>query len=510
MKSPIGSFKTASKVILQLIFLMLIVTLNIKTVNNQGLVIGGGLFIATIVLAALEGYKGMIISFLLNIIGAGASFLLLMKYWDRQYLILGYFQFCIGISCILIGWLSERHHRISADLKDMACRDYTTNAYNHRFFQEILRRQYSRAGIEKTSFSVILIDIDNFRGVNQAYGYAVGDIILKDIACVIHKNIHVDDVVSRYGGNEFAVILQNTPLEQAMMISERIKLAVIQGVSTIYNETEVISIGELSVSIGIACYPDTASNPVELIQQMDSALQDSKNLGRNKVNIFKSIFKDIEKMDLNGQNLENSLRLILMTINAKDHYTVGHSVRVSEYVCKMLIFMGFEQDQIQEFKIAALIHDIGKVEVPDYVLNKKGKLTELEFQEVQKHTVYGNEILMDIKGFEKYQEAALNHHERYDGCGYPNRILGDDIPLIARVISVADAFDAMISNRTYRKGMSITTALYELKMNAGKQFDPKYVEVLIAVLTEEIKSDETSLHATENLVCTEMNFQKKS
>lgn len=189
----------------------------------------------------------------------------------------------------------------------------------------------------------------------------------------------------------------------------------------------------------------------------------------------------IERADQLQKLSEEMVETLAKTIDAKDRYTNGHSFRVSEYAVKLARRLGWDEDEIHELKRESLLHDIGKIGVPDAVLNKPGRLTDEEFETIKAHTTTGKTILEGIDGMERVAAAAAYHHERFDGSGYPEGLKGADIPAHARVISIADAFDAMRSDRVYRKGMSDSAIRSELVNGSGKQFDPEFLDVFLSL-----------------------------
>ena len=183
------------------------------------------------------------------------------------------------------------------------------------------------------------------------------------------------------------------------------------------------------------------------------------------------------------EKLFGGLRALLGTVSAKDKYTLGHSERVMDYAVMIARSMGLEGERIRLIKIAALLHDIGKVEIPEALLNKSEPLTEDDRNLLKKHPSYSADILEPLSNIELLIDSIKHHHERFDGKGYPSGIKGNDIPLEARILCVADSFDAMLSDRPYRKGMKINEVIAELEKNAGTQFDPSAVNAFFSALS---------------------------
>ena len=230
---------------------------------------------------------------------------------------------------------------------------------------------------------------------------------------------------------------------------------------------------------------------VSMTQYHESVLVEIEYTKRLNDEVEKQTKVAVEQSKVATERADQLLKLtdemvqtLAKTIDAKDKYTNGHSFRVSEYAVKLAGRLGWSDEEIRGLEREALLHDIGKIGVPDAVLNKPGKLTEEEFETIKGHAAVGQEILGGIEGMESAAEAAAYHHERYDGTGYPEGLKGKDIPAHARIISIADAFDAMRSDRVYRKGMNADTIRSELINGSGTQFDPEYLTVFLSLFNE--------------------------
>ncbi|MDQ2086124.1 HD domain-containing phosphohydrolase [Herbivorax sp. ANBcel31] len=237
------------------------------------------------------------------------------------------------------------------------------------------------------------------------------------------------------------------------------------------------------MSIGFSEYPNKASSKNELIYQTDMALYHAKNLGKDKVHLYKDAILQIRKnISSDHQQLIGIFKGLLSTISAKDKYTLGHCERVSTYVVKIGEAMELDLKEISTIQYAALLHDIGKIEIPKFILNKKGSLTKGEIELLHQHPIYSQNILEPLEGMDQLIDYVRHHHERFDGKGYPDGLAGEDISLGSRILCVADSFDAMISERPYSRKKSITQAFKELEDKAGRQFDPEIVKVFIDVM----------------------------
>ena len=351
--------------------------------------------------------------------------------------------------------------------------DGLTGLYNHRHFHERLEQEIARGSRFGTTFSLIMLDIDLFKAYNDIYGHLAGDEALRRIGGYISNSIRSIDLAFRYGGEEFAIILPETRLDDAYRVAERIR-------KTIESQTSSRVI-PITTSVGIANWPIDGTMKEEIITQADVALYQAKQTGRNKTCLSSDIVKS--KTSLIGAELEARPRALSIiyalaaTVDAKDHYTYGHSRKVSDYSVAIAEALGLPQDRIATIRAAGLLHDIGKVGIPDSILSKRGPLTDEEWELIRAHPKLGVEILRHIIDLVNCLPAILHHHEHYDSSGYPSGLKGDNIPLEARILAIADAYDAMTSLRPYRDQLSSQQALNELKRYAGTQFDPELVDI---------------------------------
>jgi diguanylate cyclase (GGDEF)-like protein len=375
------------------------------------------------------------------------------------------------------GILIENAH-LYAQATIRANTDGLTGLYNHRHFHERLEQEIARGSRFGSMFSLIMLDIDLFKSYNDIYGHLAGDDILRRIGRYIESSIRSIDLAFRYGGEEFAIILPETSMDAAVRVAERIR-------KTVESKTSSRAM-PITVSLGIASWPADGVMKEEVIARADAALYRAKQAGRNRT-CLSSDEGDIETPNVSTE-LEARPRALSIiyalaaTVDAKDHYTYGHSRKVSDYSVAMAESLGLPQDRIATIRAASLLHDIGKVGIPDSILSKQGPLTDEEWEPVKVHPKLGVEILRHIIDLVNCLPAILHHHERYDGKGYPSGLKGDNIPLEGRILAVADAYDAMTSPRPYREQLSSQQALNELKRCAGTQFDPELVNVFCRLI----------------------------
>ncbi len=398
------------------------------------------------------------------------------KYLESDMVLAGVF--------ILIAWLIGYYVNIEDNYRkqliNLANKDELTGVYNHRYFQEALEEHIRKSKCLNNPLSLLFIDIDHFKSYNDLYGHLLGDVVLEEVGKLLLENNRKQDVVTRYGGEEFAIIMGNTHEEEAIITGEKIR-KIIQ--NKYFEGEENLPNNNLTVSIGISTFPTKAKTKRDLINSADDALYRAKFLSKNRVESYYSILEEL-KDDIEEEHIDliSSIKTLISVINAKDRYTYGHTMRVVMY-CQML---GAELDLSVEdqklLKFGAYLHDIGKIEIPREILNKKMSLTQEEWDCIKDHPKNGVGIIRAVPSLENLIPLILNHHERYDGEGYPEKLRGEDIPFLARVLTVADSFDAMTSNRPYNKSKSLEDAKLELERCKGSQFDPNIVEVFITII----------------------------
>jgi diguanylate cyclase (GGDEF)-like protein/putative nucleotidyltransferase with HDIG domain len=357
--------------------------------------------------------------------------------------------------------------------------DELTGLFNRRHFEERLQDEVSRHSRYGTVFSVLMIDLDKFKSYNDMYGHSAGDTILSQVGKIIKSSIRNVDQAFRYGGDEFVVILPETARDNAYVVAERIR-------EHIAGEMEKKAIA-VTCSIGLACYPSDGVVGRELVDVADTALYYAKRTGGNRIYLSSKIVpKPSEEgvtlgVDTRRDNL-SAVYALVSAVEAKDPFTYGHSKKVNTYAVALAEAIGLSPDDIFRVSTAALLHDIGKIGVPDKVLNKKGKLNAEEWNAIKAHPKLGATIIGNIPSLVPCVRCILHHHERWDGGGYPDGLKGEEIPIEARILAIADSFEAMTSARPYRPALPHEEILKELRQGAGLQFDPKLVEVFLRII----------------------------
>ncbi|AJD27441.1 transcriptional response regulator [Clostridium botulinum] len=377
-------------------------------------------------------------------------------------------------------------------LESLVNKDGLTDVYNHRFFHDALSKKVIECEEENEALSMIFIDIDYFKHYNDLYGHQKGDQVLKTIGEILKNNTRKEDIVARYGGEEFSVLLPNTSEEEAINIAENIRKKIEY---TYFEGEENQPNGNLTVSMGISVYPYKAKSDMELIKSADDALYRAKFFNKNRVEAYTSILDEL-KNDIDEEHIDlvTSIKTLISVINAKDRYTYGHVERVVLYSRLLADKLKLSEEDKKNFIYGAYMHDIGKINISREILNKKMPLSGKEWEILKQHPVNGVEIIKPVNSLQNISDLILHHHERYDGKGYPDKLKGDNIPFLARALTVVDSFDAMTSNRPYNRRKTYEEAIEELKRCSDTQFDSYIAEKFIEVIIENKDSfDDLSL-----------------
>lgn len=329
----------------------------------------------------------------------------------------------------------------------LSYRDHLTNLYNRRYYTEELER------LDQPKYyplSIVIADINGLKIMNDAFGHLMGDQLLIKVANIFIETFKKESRVTRIGGDEFIILMPNTSTESAHNQIEVLKKSL---------EEERIMDMSISVSFGMATKLE--NEPIE--------------------DILKSAEDDMythKLFEINSHRNE-TIKTIIKTLHEKNPREELHSERVSEICNSIGEALNMTVDELKLLKMISQLHDIGKIGIEDAILNKPGKLTDKEWESIKKHPEIGYRILSSTPEYSEIAQDILSHHERYDGKGYPRGLKADEIPLRARIISIADAYDAMISERPYRKSLTHEEAIKEIKINAGSQFDPAIAKIFI-------------------------------
>jgi diguanylate cyclase (GGDEF)-like protein len=438
--------------------------------------------------------------------------------------------------------------------QEQAITDGLTGVKTHRFFMEALSAEWKRSTRAGRDFSLVLMDLDRFKFVNDFYGHLEGDVVLQRVGQILEQNCRRSDVVARYGGDEFVILMPETNIEQGRQLAGKLRAWV--------SSDPLLREKNISASFGIATFPVHGSTPQELVQVADSSMYLSKHQGGNAVSTadhydpdearkwkrdvleaylgvtlkrqfstgpeaFEEIHRRLlhftesmgsaalvpDESELGSQETDpeappptslsttmiETLTSLALAVDAKDQYTQGHSQKVSAYSVLLGQALSLHEEELEEIRLAALLHDVGKVGIPAPILNKNGPLDAEEWETMKSHCALGSQLLDPLCNLPSgngesraivatrrlaihLREMVRHHHEFFDGSGYPDGLAGTGIPLGARVIALADAYDTITSDRIYKKGRSPEEARAELERCGAAQFDPDVLRIFLEVL----------------------------
>ncbi|HBI23857.1 MAG TPA: hypothetical protein DDX84_06605 [Nitrospiraceae bacterium] len=395
-----------------------------------------------------------------------------------------------------IGQLAHAFNKMAASIQEshnelvrLSSVDGLTGLYNHREFQKRLEAEINRASRHGSTLSLLLIDIDYFKKVNDTYGHQSGDEVLHILGDFILKKIRISDFAARYGGEEFSIILPETTSSNAFIFSERLRKEINLLATTVLGKETI----NITVSIGIATFPEDSSKREWLIKAADQALYFAKQKGRNKSILYGETIKAVfEKKPYEVQALLEKaedwiFKDIATSVEARLPYRRGHYEAVCKTVQQIAQEFHLSDNEKRTLRIAAMISDIGALHIPAETLLKPGPLNEEEWKVVKTHPELSVKLLSNVLNIQDVLPAIQFHHEHYDGSGYPSGLKGDEIPLLARILSIADAYHAMTSVSPYRRKLSREETINELRFDSGKKYDPRIVEVFIETLYSQEK-----------------------
>jgi len=375
--------------------------------------------------------------------------------------------------------MSIENSRLYAEAEEMARVDDLTKLLNRRSLNELMASEVNRHARYGGVFCLIILDLDSFKAFNDEHGHPAGDKLLKELGKVLQNTIRNTDQAFRYGGDEFAILLPNTSIDAASQVAERIRTQI----ATRIKSDSV----PMTASLGLANWPADGRAPDEVVAAADAALYRAKREGGNRCYCASGTLLPMEESKAdsvsraNGDML-NAVFELAKTADAKEHSAESHWRKVRDYAVLLAEAMNLETAQITTLKTCALLHDIGKIGISERILHKSGTLTMEEWETIKTHPQMGVNIVRHVPQLVYCLPGILHHHERYDGTGYPQRLKGENIPLVARILSIADAFAAMTSRRTYSEALPLAEALEEIKRGAGTQFDPRLAELFCSVV----------------------------
>jgi diguanylate cyclase (GGDEF)-like protein/putative nucleotidyltransferase with HDIG domain len=380
---------------------------------------------------------------------------------------------------VLAGFVLHGRRRIAglrARIDDSTRTDPLTGLYNRRAFEELLEMELERATRADRPISVIVGDIDGFRAINERHGHAMGDTALQAVAQNALKWKRRIDLAARIGGEEFALLLPETDERGAFIVAERLRRAT--------HRSFVEATPGVTFSFGVATAPAHATDGIGLLRAADSATAAAKDLGGDRTVIYSD---EVARMlaevggHANGELQLATVIALAEALDIRDTGTGQHSHTVGRYAEMMARGLGFEEERVERVRLGGVLHDIGKIGISDRVLSKPGPLDADEWQEMYTHPEIGARLLSRPE-FDDLRAWILAHHERPDGLGYPHALSADQIPLEARILAVADAYEAMTAERVYRPALGEEAARAELEAGAGTQFDTEVVGTFLRAL----------------------------
>jgi len=410
----------------------------------------------------------------------------------------------IFASCLMQKKIQRKLIRTNMKLREFSLKDPLTGLYNQRYFEEVMERELMRAKRQATSLSILMLDLDYFKSINELYGFRFGDLILVQLVKKIKTLVRKYDIVIRYSGEEFIIIAPGIDRSGATILAERI----FENISACNfgNRREKIKI---KFSIAVVSYPEDGVIKVDdMVELAEKLLLRAKEKGGNAIVSCLDIQKEAKKppilikrsslQEINklkdqieravkktNQSLMESIYAFAKTIEAKDQYTGEHVEKTVYYAVEIARRFSLPAQEIEFIRQAAILHDLGKVGISEKILIKKGKLSPSEFKQIKQHPRIAAEILRAVHFFHPVIPIILSHHERWDGRGYPYGLKGEEIPLGARILAIADVFQALISDRPYRKAYPFSEAVKIIKNGRASYFDPRVVDAFLELLNNQ-------------------------
>ena len=394
-----------------------------------------------------------------------------------------------------------------ADTHDRATIDRLTGVANRQALLADLFAEVERASRYERQLCVAFVDIDHFKAVNDSYGHAAGDIVLRGVAQTIAENLRASDRIGRYGGEEFMLILTETSVEDGAALAEKLRGLVERLRHTVEGNASL----SVTISIGIVGGSGRKLRMDNLVRDADAAMYSAKSLGRNQTYIFEEPDEDARvprapiseagrahAMEIGRRARDAATDVLTSFIAPLPHHRGQPSATIVSIVVEMARQLELPDAEVDRIRVAALLHDVGKVAVPGEILDKPGPLTSAEWRTVVQHPRIGQVILEHAAALRDAVPIILHHHERFAGHGYPYGLRANEIPLGARIVAIADAYDAMTNDRPYKRAMSHEAAITELRQHSGTQFDPELVALFCDLYAREAPLPDPTVLAIVN------------
>lgn len=367
-----------------------------------------------------------------------------------------------------------RNAYLLREARRLAEQDSLTGLLNHRAAYAHLESEFARASASGQPLGIVTLDVNDFKLINDTHGHHAGDLALRHAASLLPMCARASDTMARVGGDEFLLILPGASKEQTLKVAKRLITAASETPFTL----DGVGPLPLLLSFGVATYPDDASQQHALLALADARLYEAKRSGGRTL---ASTSMEV-KGNAGTRPGFDTLNALVVAVDAKDSYTSAHSDQVASFACRLASRLGLSRETQRSLRLAGLLHDVGKIGVPDEILRKPGPLNEREWEVMRRHVVLSSALVGTVISDPEILAAVRHHHERWDGGGYPEGLEGSAVPVAGRIMIIADAASAMLCDRPYRKGLSRGEAIEEMKRGAGSQFDPELVAPFLPVL----------------------------
>ena len=379
-----------------------------------------------------------------------------------------------------------------------ATHDRLTGVANRETLLTTLSAEVERATRHDKPLSVAFIDIDRFKPINDTYGHNSGDVVLRQVAARLSENIRASDTFGRYGGEEFMLILPETLPDEALTLAEHLRGIVMERPLQIAGRQMI----KVTISVGVSGGRGEDLQVDTLVDRADAAMYAAKSLGRNRTYLFRDIDEgaSVRRAPISAERraqataigqwaADTATQALASVLAPQPHHRGRPSDMIASLATGMALELGLPSEEVERIRIASLLHDLGKIAIPEEILDKPSELSDGEWQAIGEHPRIGQVILEQASGLREAIPVVLHHHERFNGGGYPHGLKGNEIPLGARIVAVADAYHAMVHDRPYSSALGHDEALEELRLHAGTQFDPKVVELFCTIYAKAVPPD---------------------